>query len=99
MMVVSNKQRLIAKNKSDARVNPANDDNLEDIDAVEPILHLISSDAEINDAVVPVVPVVNNDVMNEVDGNQDKQVNRATSTDDDCCNKRSRSVTGGTLRF
>ena len=30
MMVVSNKQRLIAKNESDARVNPANDDNLED---------------------------------------------------------------------
>ena len=30
MIVVSNKQRLIAKNESDARVNPANDDNLED---------------------------------------------------------------------
>ena len=45
-----------------------------------PILCLISSDAEIDDAVVS---VVNNDVMNEAKGNQDKQVNQATSTADD----------------
>ena len=70
-------------------------DNLDDINAVGSILCLISSDAEIDDAVVS---IVSNDVMNEAKGNQDEQVNQATSTDDDCCNKRSHSVTGETLR-
>ena len=84
----------IVDNNDAVNDEDANDD-LDDINAVGPILCLISSDAEIDDAVVS---VVNNDVMNEANGNQDKQVNRATSTDDDCCNKSSHSVTGETLR-
>ena len=45
----------------------ANDDgNFGDVNAVGPILCLISSDAEIDDTVVF---VVNNDVMNEAKGN------------------------------
>ena len=47
---------------NDVENNEDTDDNLDDINAVGPILCLISSDAEIDDAVVP---VVNNDVMNE----------------------------------